>query len=63
MRDQQGNPVRVVGSSQDVTERMAAEREVADSTRRLGLLRSTSATNSTAWLRRTALTVIWCSVV
>ena len=39
VRDQQGNPVRVVGSSQDVTERMAAEQEVADYTRRLGLLR------------------------
>ena len=39
VRDQQGNPVRVVGSSQDVTERMAAEQEVADATHRLGLLR------------------------
>ncbi len=35
VRDHQGNPVRVVGSSQDVTVRKAAEQEVADYTRRL----------------------------
>ena len=35
VRDHQGNPVRVVGSSQDVTERMVAEQEVADYTGRL----------------------------
>ena len=32
VRDERGDPVRVVGSSQDVTEQMAAEQEVADYT-------------------------------
>ena len=39
IRDRGGRPARVVGTNQDVTDRVTAEHEVADSTRRLALLR------------------------
>ncbi|QZY28838.1 PAS domain S-box protein [Nocardioides coralli] len=39
VRDDAGRPIRVIGTNQDVTDQVTAEREVAEYTRRLALLR------------------------